>query len=157
VRECGEDLVDLAGVASLRLAGHPAGPDVRLRATVVDRLVTAQSLMPRSWRLLVIQGYLPPSSIRPGVTDGTVLHVTGGAVDLSLCTRFGAAVPMGGFVATDDEVDRVAAANRRILSESLTSAGLFDLPDGWWHWSYGDAYWCRRAGAPAAVYGPVPG
>jgi D-alanyl-D-alanine dipeptidase len=48
-----------------------------------------------------------------------------------------------------------AAANRRILINALTTAGLINYPTEWWHWSYGDRYWALTTGAPHARYGPV--
>lgn len=59
VRECGEPLVDLGTVASLRVDPQMARTSPTgglVRATVVDRLVTAQSLLPRGLRLLLLDG-----------------------------------------------------------------------------------------------------
>ncbi|MFG2642565.1 M15 family metallopeptidase [Streptomyces sp. NPDC048370] len=152
VRECGEPLVDLRGVAVLRLGRRPA----RLRLGVVDRLVTAQTLLPAGLRLLVIQGHLP------GPPDGP--HATGAAVDLTLCTVEGAPLWTGS--APGDArspfrrlsapgLDPVAAETRRHLGNAMTGAGLVNYPAAWWHWSYGDPYWARSSGARYARYGPA--
>ena len=46
-----------------------------------------------------------------------------------------------------------AQANRRVLRDALSAAGLVNYPTEWWHWSYGDRYWALETGAPAALYG----
>src|SRR4051794_7721277 len=56
VRDCGELLVDVRASAPLHVAGH-----TYLRHGVVDRLVTAQSLLPRDIRLLIVDGYRSPN------------------------------------------------------------------------------------------------
>jgi D-alanyl-D-alanine dipeptidase len=64
VKECGEPLVDLRAVASLRVDARqadPAGAYAHVRAGIVDRLVAAQSLLHRDLRLLVVEGYRPPA------------------------------------------------------------------------------------------------
>src|SRR5690349_17559924 len=57
VRESGETLVDVRASAPLRVAGP-----TYLRYGLVDRLVTAQSLLPRDVRLLIVDGYRPPTA-----------------------------------------------------------------------------------------------
>jgi D-alanyl-D-alanine dipeptidase len=62
IRECDETLADVRATAPLRVAARRhGGSDERLylRSGVVDRLVTAQSLLPRDVRLLVVDGYRP--------------------------------------------------------------------------------------------------
>jgi zinc D-Ala-D-Ala dipeptidase len=64
VAECGEALCDLRTVAAIRLdprLSDPHGHYAMLRCGLVDRLVTAQTLLPASLRFLVIEGYRPPS------------------------------------------------------------------------------------------------
>lgn len=197
VRECGEPLVDLRTVASLRLDPRlartsPTGGLVR--ATVVDRLVTAQSLLPRGLRLLLLDGLRDETArdsrqaeravrLRAAHPDwpmqrvldesgwecSTVdpyAHSTGAAVDVSLCTQSGEELPMGsqaqagpvsssGANAMDAAVSARARANRDSMRQALTAAGLVNEPQAWWHWSYGDRFWCFVTGAPAARYGPA--
>jgi D-alanyl-D-alanine dipeptidase len=175
VRDCGESLVDVQATAPLRVAGGPAGggdPGYRyLRAGVVDRLVVAQSLLPREVLLLVVSGYWPPSG--PG--DATTVfpsHRTGAAVDLTLCGLTGtpllldAAGPQcptcltAGPVGVADhgagEQSEPERHHRRLLVEALTAMGFVGHPARWWHWSYGDQYWAFRKQAPRARYGSVP-
>ncbi len=94
-------------------------------------------------------------------------HGTGGAVDLTLCAADGAELDMGTAVdaTPEDSADACffaatnigarARANRRVLGDALSGAGLVNYPTEWWHWSYGDRYWALLTGAPAALYGPV--
>jgi D-alanyl-D-alanine dipeptidase len=127
VRECGEPMVDVRAAAPLRVV---AGPGVRLRAGVVDRLVVAQSLLPRDLRLLIVAGHVQPGG-------DPVSHTTGAAVDLILY------------------IDASPVAQcREPLTEALTAAG-FVATTGWWHWSYGDREWARSTGARQARYGPT--
>jgi zinc D-Ala-D-Ala dipeptidase len=198
VRECGEPLVDLHTVASLRVDPRMARTSPTgglVRATVVDRLVTAQSLLPRGLRLLLLDGLRDESASRSRRADRAVTlrgaypmwsmqqvldeagwecsatdaaaHGTGGAVDVTLCTETGEELPMGspaqagplesgGAAAMDSPVPARARANRDSLRQALTAAGLVNRPEAWWHWSYGDPFWCLVTGAPAARYGPVP-
>jgi zinc D-Ala-D-Ala dipeptidase len=174
-----------------RLADQ-GGVYAHLRSGVVDQLVTAQTLLPAGTRLLIVEGlrsltlqrryftahvarlreahpgrseswygeraarYISPPDVAP--------HVTGGAVDLTLCARNGTELWLGTEVnATDTEschtastdISAEAKEHRRILTEALTAVGLINYPTEWWHWSYGDRYWACVSGAPAARYGPI--
>jgi zinc D-Ala-D-Ala dipeptidase len=126
VQECGEPLVDVRIAAPLRVdprQADPAGAYARLRRGVVDRLVTAQSLLPRGVRLLIIEGYRPLATqeryfreyrdqLREAHPDWSAAaldedasryisppwvapHVAGAAVDLTLCGHDGTELPMG--------------------------------------------------------------
>ncbi|MFE2097460.1 M15 family metallopeptidase [Streptomyces sp. NPDC059468] len=102
--------------------------------------------------------YVSPPEIAP--------HSAGAAVDLTLVTADGRELDMGtrlnaspeesaGACYTDAEnVGARARANRRILGDALTAAGLVNYPTEWWHWSYGDRYWALATGAGSAIYGP---
>jgi D-alanyl-D-alanine dipeptidase len=108
IRDCGEALVDVLASAPL----HVANPETYLRHGVVERLVTAQSLLPRAVRLLIVDGYRPAAQrcqhpacaleearlANPGLAVGDMArltgectapppvapHPTGGAVDITL-------------------------------------------------------------------------
>jgi D-alanyl-D-alanine dipeptidase len=56
IRDNGEALLDVRASAPLRVAGV-----VLLRRGLVDRLVTAQSLLPRAVRLLLVDGHRAPA------------------------------------------------------------------------------------------------
>jgi len=126
VTECGEPLLDLREVGALRLDGRlvdPEGAFARLRVGVVDRLVTAQTLLPVGLRILIIEGYRPAvlqkqyfdahvDRLRVGDPPASEAelrrraskyiappevspHVAGAAAVLTLCTVDGAELPMG--------------------------------------------------------------
>lgn len=97
-------------------------------------------------------------------------HMTGGAVDLTLCWR-ATGVPLWMGSLFDDvgplaHLDRFepeprqvalshleARANRRLLYWVMTEAGFAANPSEWWHYSRGDQMWARLTGAQAARYG----
>ncbi|MEV0225798.1 M15 family metallopeptidase [Streptomyces sp. NPDC050704] len=102
--------------------------------------------------------YVSPPEIAP--------HSAGAAVDLTLVSADGRELDMGtrvnaspeesdGACYTDaDNVGSEARANRRVLSDALTAAGLVNYPTEWWHWSYGDRYWALATDTDSAMYGP---
>jgi len=126
VWECGEPLVDLREVRALHLDSRladPAGHYARLRRGVTDRLVTAQTVLPPTLALLLIEGYRPadlqaryfaekmaalqaqhpeasPQWVRREAgryisPPEVAPHVAGAAVDLTLCTTDGGELWMG--------------------------------------------------------------
>ncbi|WP_328768687.1 M15 family metallopeptidase [Streptomyces sp. NBC_00286] len=102
--------------------------------------------------------YVSPPEIAP--------HSAGAAVDLTLVTAAGQELDMGTRVNASPEesegacytaapnIGPEARANRQLLVDALTAAGLVNYPTEWWHWSYGDRYWALATGAEHAVYGP---
>ncbi|MEO3868752.1 M15 family metallopeptidase [Nonomuraea sp. B12E4] len=198
VKECGEPLVDLRSLEAVRIDRRLAdseGAFAHVRLSVADRLIAAQTGLPRRLRLLVVEGFRPAAlqhryfaasvsahrAAHPGwdehrahleasryVSPPEVApHVSGGAVDLTLCTVSGAELPMGTQVnATPPESDEAcytaypgisaeARRNRDILGTAMTSAGFVNYPTEWWHWSYGDRYWAFVTGSRFARYGPA--
>ncbi|MEV0592499.1 M15 family metallopeptidase [Nonomuraea cavernae] len=200
VKECDEPLVDLRALESLRVdrrLADPEGAYARVRLSVADRLVAAQTRLPRRLRLVVVEGFRP-AALQHRYFAGSVAahraahpdwderraqleasryvsppevapHVSGGAVDLTLCTVSGVELPMGTEVnATPPESDEAcytafpgisaeARHNRDILGVAMTSAGFVNYPTEWWHWSYGDRYWAFSTGARYARYGMSAG
>jgi D-alanyl-D-alanine dipeptidase len=163
-----------------------------LRVGVVDRLVTAQALLAPGVRLLVVEGYRPADlqaryftehvadlrRAHPDLDEATLRrtasryiarpegapHVSGAAVDLTLCSVDGGELWMGTELNDTDgpachmawpHLDGEAVANRDRLSRAMRGAGLVNYPTEWWHWSYGDRYWAYATKAPAARYGPL--
>jgi D-alanyl-D-alanine dipeptidase len=181
VEDCGEALVDVRTVPSLTTATGPGQAVVRLRTSVVDRLVTAQSLLPRGLRLLVVDGHRRSALLAPAADQGAwpagagrhcgaagrAPHESGAAADVTLCGIDGAALDLGGPVyggsagdggvcrTADASIPAQARSHRRTLGAALEAAGLVNEACSWWHWSYGDAYWALATGAPAATYGPT--
>lgn len=137
-----EALIDVAASAPLRV---PSGRHALLRFGVVERLVVAQSLLPRDIQLVIVAGH----------DAGDGLHTTGGAVDLTLAGADDDP-PAGVPCCRCDAVAPAPAGRLRMLTGALTVAGLVNDVQRWWHWSYGDASWASVTGAPQARYGPVP-
>ncbi|MET8946074.1 M15 family metallopeptidase [Streptomyces sp. NPDC004542] len=171
------------------------GAYARTRTGVLGRLLQAQRALPARTRFLVVEGYRPPALQRayfeaysatlraahPEASPARIRelasayisppevapHVSGGAIDLTLCTMDGTELPLGTEVnATPEESDHAcrtdapnigatARAHRAVMRRALTSAGFVNYPTEWWHWSYGDRYWALLSGQRAARYGPV--
>jgi D-alanyl-D-alanine dipeptidase len=171
--------------------GHYA----HLRSGVLRRLVRAQHLLPAGVSFLVVEGYRPPDlqrryfekyarTMRRAHPDASperirelasayisppevAPHVSGGAVDLTLCDQDGRELELGTEVnATPAEsegacrteapgISAEARANRALMAGALGTAGFVNYPTEWWHWSYGDRYWALLRQAPAARYGPA--
>lgn len=160
VRDTGETLVDVAASAPLRVAGRTF-----LRSGLVDRLVAAQSLLPRKVRLLIVAGYRPPAMPCQYLTCAveqaelvcttppeTAPHPTGGAVDLTLVdgddTVLLPECCVGPIPPAPDETTQ-------LLTSALAAVGFVNHPARWWHWSYGDRFWACATQAPHARYGPA--
>ncbi|WP_264925587.1 M15 family metallopeptidase [Streptomyces sp. A012304] len=171
------------------------GSYAHVRADVMRRLLIAQRSLPRGVRLLVVEGFRPPAlqssyfdtyadamrAAHPGASPDRIReltsayisppevapHVSGGAVDLTLCTDDGVELCLGTEVnATPEEsgggcrtaaanISAEARANRELMCRAMTAAGFVNYPTEWWHWSYGDRYWALITEAPNAKYGPV--
>ncbi|MFJ4686633.1 M15 family metallopeptidase [Streptomyces sp. NPDC091377] len=198
VSDNGEPLVDLRAVATLRVDSRQADGDgsyAHLRAGVLHRLLLAQNVLPPGVRLLVVEGFRPPTlqhryfeeyaaTLRAAHPDASPArirelasayisppevapHVSGGAVDLTLCAEDGTELPLGTEVnATPEEsggrcrtaapdLDAEARAHRAVLGDAMTAAGFVNYPTEWWHWSYGDRYWALTTRARTAPYGPT--
>lgn len=92
-------------------------------------------------------------------------HTAGAAVDVTLCDGHGVELDMGTDIDAKPEhsdgacytlalnISHTARANRQILIDAMSAAGLVNYPTEWWHWSYGDRYWAYATGASAALYG----
>lgn len=92
------------------------------------------------------------------------LHNTGGAVDLTLRDPNGHILNMG--TSFDDfhetaNTDYYEAAgrdeavrdNRRLLYNTMLSAGFTNLPSEWWHYDYGTKFWGYFKNRPALYKG----
>lgn len=126
VTDCGERLVDLRTVAALVVddrQADPAGAYAHVRAGIRTRLLGAQRTLPDGWRLVLVEGYRPPTlqhryfheyrdelaRRHPGwaATELTLEasryiappdvapHITGGAVDVTLAEPGGTSAWMG--------------------------------------------------------------
>ena len=103
----------------------------------------------------------PPNSIPS--------HSTGGCVDIRLfnddANEF---LDMGkfGFLWYPEKVNNqsntfsanlteVQKSNRHLLLSAATMSGLVNYPYEWWHFSFGDRYFCYYTGNATAIYGSV--
>jgi D-alanyl-D-alanine dipeptidase len=92
-------------------------------------------------------------------------HSTGAAVDLTLSSRDGMPLAMGGeidaigavsepqhYAGREDSEARRWHQRRQLLAEVMEAAGFAQHPNEWWHYSFGDQLWAWRKGAAVAVY-----
>lgn len=195
VDECGEELLPAAEdfVLSALKDGHDPYRS-RVREGLHRRLITAQANLPGGLRICWVEGHRDPklqehyfNNYRDrlkeldqslGDADSYLLasryvsppaiapHVSGAAIDLTLCDVEGNELDMGtpvnaspedsdGACYFDAPVSVEARSNRAVLAKALADVGLVNYPTEWWHWSYGDRYWALATGASAAIYGPI--
>jgi len=92
-------------------------------------------------------------------------HLTGGAVDVTLCDTSGRLLDMGTVFDESSplswtaalegckDIDPEVVNNRRMLYHVMTKAGFTNLPSEWWHYDYGDQLWAYYKKQPVAIYG----
>ena len=92
-------------------------------------------------------------------------HSTGAAVDLTLSSREGIPLEMGGeidaigaisepehYAGKEDPDARCWHQRRQLLADVMDASGFAQHPNEWWHYSFGDQLWAWRKGAAVAVY-----
>ncbi|MCB4398809.1 M15 family metallopeptidase [Synechococcus sp. MU1625] len=92
-------------------------------------------------------------------------HSTGAAVDLTLSSREGIPLEMGGeidaigaisepehYAGQEDPDARCWHQRRQLLADVMNASGFAQHPNEWWHYSFGDQLWAWRKGAAVAVY-----
>lgn len=97
-------------------------------------------------------------------------HLTGGAVDVTLCdadglpldmgTLFDEAIPASHTDHFEQASDltpsqRQARDHRRLLYFVMQQQGFTNLPSEWWHFDFGDQLWAHYGGHGQACYGPA--
>ena len=97
-------------------------------------------------------------------------HLTGGAVDVTLCDDDGVPLDMGTLFDetlpashTDhfEQLDSLTTAqhlarnNRRLLYHIMAKQGFTNLPSEWWHYDLGDQLWGHYSGNTSAYFGPT--
>ncbi|MEC9484229.1 MAG: M15 family metallopeptidase [Halomonas sp.] len=97
-------------------------------------------------------------------------HLTGGAVDVTLCDADGLLLDMGTLFdeavsashsaaleqyAGHDERLLQARDHRRLLFHAMHAQGFTNLPSEWWHYDFGDQLWAHYGGHGQALYGPA--
>ncbi|HZX01775.1 M15 family metallopeptidase, partial [Kribbella sp.] len=145
------------------------------------RLHVVEGLRPVESQREIYDGYCAElERLHPGISTAEVRvlasrfvspieiapHVAGAAVDLTLIGAHGPldlgtpidATPEqsnGACYFAAENISREARANRSLLADVLTAAGMVNYPTEWWHWSYGDRYWAHLQNQPNALYGPT--
>ena len=97
-------------------------------------------------------------------------HLSGGAVDVTLCDEDGLPLPMGTLFdeaipashtafyeakKAPSATEREVRDNRRLLYHTMAAQGFTNLPSEWWHFDFGDQLWAHYGGHPQALYGPA--
>lgn len=97
-------------------------------------------------------------------------HLTGGAVDVTLCDADGLPLDMGTLfdeaipASHSDYFERLetltpqqvnARDHRRLLYHTMQQQGFTNLPSEWWHFDYGDQLWAYYGSHQQAHYGPA--
>ncbi len=87
-------------------------------------------------------------------------HQTGGAVDVGLCDKNGKTLDMGtSYSGTGEKIrtkaptNKVAANNRKILTDIMQKHGFVNYPNEWWHFCYGDKMWAAYLNKTDCFYG----
>ena len=88
-------------------------------------------------------------------------HQTGGALDLTLCTKEGIQLDMGTEYLEFNEKTKTCCKtlmknqlkNRELLLKLMKRVGFVNYPNEWWHFSYGDQMWAAYKYKGKAIYG----
>ncbi|KAF1068328.1 MAG: D-alanyl-D-alanine dipeptidase [Pseudomonas citronellolis] len=111
--------------------------------------------------------FVAPPSTR---SEAPSPHLTGGAVDLTLCDRDGRWLDMGSLfdeatprshtrhyetLPAPTPAEQAIRDHRRLLFNAMRAAGFSNLSSEWWHYDFGDQLWAWQAGEPHAIYGPA--
>jgi D-alanyl-D-alanine dipeptidase len=172
--------------------------DYRVRKTIADKLSQVSQLLPGRYKLVLIEGYrslehqqygwdqkcaalrtehsdwtneqiestVALISARPSVKSN---HITGGAVDVTLCDDAGNLLDMGSpypstpndmqyrdkFPMFAKDLTSEQEKNRKILRDIMTRAGFVYYPGEWWHYCYGDRMWAVYTGRSKCMYGAI--
>lgn len=145
---------------------RPLSLQRELYSSYSRKIIAEQNLksLPENERDYIIKQYISKprkSKILPPV------HITGGAVDLTITDKNGNELNMGtdfdsfspkahtsyfekNCFSAEDEMIR---DNRRLLYDTMVSVGFTNLPSEWWHYDYGDRFWAFYNNLPAKYDG----
>ncbi|MDO6454547.1 M15 family metallopeptidase [Neptunomonas phycophila] len=134
--------------------------------TLVNLLKKANPEMSLDKLLSKARTLVSPPSDNPSTPSP---HLTGGAVDVTLCDTNGRFLDMGTSfdeasdyswtfaleeAALDDASSLIQARNnRRVLFSIMQEAGFTNLASEWWHYDFGDQLWAERTGSKTACFG----
>lgn len=132
---------------------------IRARKKIGEMLMLAERSLDFDYHLLLMNGY--KSKIINSELQDYTGYETGGAIDVTLVNEDGNELDLGEKVPTQlnwyggtstQKISLQARKNRRVLFDALEQAGFVNNPLQWWHWSYGDQYWCARTRSKNALY-----
>ncbi len=95
-------------------------------------------------------------------------HLTGGAIDLTICDNSGILLDMGTefdyfgpeattdyFAQATDSKGQSINNNRLLLLQTMALAGFTNYWEEWWHFDYGNQFWAKIGNHPCAIFGPA--
>ncbi len=90
-------------------------------------------------------------------------HLSGAAIDVTLCTEDGHEFFMGTKIGEYLPQSRTVCADlgkefvdrRDTLCKAMASQGLVNDPSRWWHFSYGDRTWAEVTKRASAFFAPI--
>jgi D-alanyl-D-alanine dipeptidase len=90
-------------------------------------------------------------------------HQVGAAVDVTIIDPKGERLDMGTSLTAfgelcnthNNNITSEQKANRKLLYDTMISAGFINYPLEWWHYSYGDRMWAAYSNQNRCVYGPL--
>lgn len=169
--------------------------DMRVRKTVAEKLVYVSQKLPKGYSLVLIEGYRSLThqtygwnqkcnalrNEHPDWSDEYIEgqarlvtakpsihanHITGGAVDVTLCDQEGKMLDMGtpypthlGDIVYLKKFPMFASGltseqkyHRKLLRDAMTAAGFVYYPGEWWHYCYGDRMWAAYTGCKTYFY-----
>jgi D-alanyl-D-alanine dipeptidase len=135
----------------------------------VERLKQTDSTASDSQLIEKAKRYVSLPAIDP---NQPAPHLTGGAVDVTLCDELGRLVCMGtefdyfGPMAATRYFEEITPSspaqiegdgplqNRRLLFNVMVNQGFTNYSEEWWHFDFGNQFWAKVNGAHA-IYGPA--
>lgn len=143
--------------------------DFALQQHLFDTLVEIVKLKHPERSLLQIKEEVRSLVSPPSVLSSSPSpHLTGGAVDVTLCDKNGVLLDMGTVfdeaspwsytasyegINTPNDMQINIRNNRRLLYNAMISAGFTNLSSEWWHFDFGDQLWAWYSGNKNAQYG----
>ena len=198
IQECGEKLIYPDDYIILNVVQKSYQPDYRIRQSISKKLTKVALSLPKGLNLVLIEGYRSfehqksgwdrryaqikkenpnwndeqiESTVRQVVAKPSknANHITGAAVDVTLCDSLGNLLDMGSLYPSAlnsmqyrDKFPMFAKGltveqekNRKILRDAMTRAGFVYYPGEWWHYCYGDRMWAVYTKRDVCMYGAV--
>lgn len=164
---------------------------VLLREQVYNNLKIARQYLPESCFFKIYSAFRPQEeqiqlwnqhykeikSLYPKLPDSEIIkkvkavcadprfgfggHQTGGAVDISLCDKYGNDYDMSTEYLENNantptnalSINNEQKQNRDILKNAMGKAGFKNYPHEWWHFCYGDRMWAAYSKKKECFYG----